>query len=479
MIPPITSAIRHALIAIGISASVTTNYAAPVAYCSFDIDARDETGFHNGALVGGATITTGAQGFGDSGEALSIAGSNAHMSAGNPTAFDFNSDFTWHAYVKTTDGSGAIFSRNPAGTAWNQGSKALFLRSNQVQWDTGWVGNPTSGVSVNDGAWHQVIATYVAATDQLNIFIDPAAGATSGQFSGGHDVNRFDESGSHNGGSANTSFTIGQADFSGGLANLDTLTGLIDEAAVFDTALSGAELDQLITMGPASFFGPVDPPDPTGDRPFISEFVAVGNDTYDDEDGDTPDWIEIYNPTGADIDLAGYHLTDDPTNLTKWTFPATLLQAGRYLVVFASDKDRAVAGSELHLNFKLASGGDYLALVRPDGTTIDSEFSPLFPQQVAGFSYGVGGLAPDDPTGYFASASPGSNNGTLLSAPLVAPIISPPSATFTSSVSVAITPAIGGGEIRYTTNGSAPTASSTLYSGPITISSTKSILICL
>lgn len=446
--------------------------ADPVAYWSFDTDAQDATSFHNGTLVGDASITSGGLGFGG-GEALSLQADGDYLDVGNPTSLDFNSDFTWHAYIKTSDNSGAIFSRNPDGTAWNQGSKALFVRGSNVQWDTGWVGNPNSGVAVDDGAWHQVIATYSEASDQLDIFIDPVAGTTTGQFSGAHDVNRFDEHNlSHNGGFADTSFTIGRADFSGGLNNLDTLVGLIDEVAVFDTALSGAELDQLITQGPASFFGPVDPPDPTGDHPFISELVAIGNDSYDDEDGDRPDWIEIYNPTGEDIDLGGYHLTDDPADLTKWTFPATLLQAGRYLVVFASDKNRAVAGQELHLNFKLASGGDYLALVEPDGTTIISEFAPTYPAQADGFSYGVGGLAPGDPAGYFASPSPGSNNGTLLSAPLIAPILSPPCATFSANISVTVTPAFPGAEIRYTTNGSVPTGSSTLYSTPLTISST-------
>ncbi|MFT5042962.1 MAG: hypothetical protein ACI8TX_003959, partial [Hyphomicrobiaceae bacterium] len=214
------------------------------------------------------------------------------------------------------------------------------------------------------------------------------------------------------------------------------------------------------------------PAQPTGDHPFISELVAVGNDSRQDEDADTPDWIEIYNPTSSDIDLAGYHLTDDSGNLTKWTFPTTLIQAGRYLVVFASDKNRATAGSELHLNFKLASGGDYLALVEPDGTNIISEFSPTFPAQINGFSYGIGGLAPEDSPGYFASPSPGSNNGTRLSAPLVAPILSPPCETFSANTSVTITPAFPGVAIRYTTNGSAPTSSSTLYTTPINLSST-------
>ena len=114
--------------------------------------------------------------------------------------------------------------------------------------------------------------------------------------------------------------------------------------------------------------------------------MAVGNDTLQDEDGDTPDWLEIYNPTGAELQLAGYHLTDDPTNLTKWTFPATFLYPGQYLVVFASDKNRATAGSKLHTNFKLANEGDYLALVAPDGTNIVSQFAPAYPAQAAGYT---------------------------------------------------------------------------------------------
>ena len=230
-----------------------------VSYWNFDTDASDATGAHNGTLIGGAAISSGSQGFGG-GEALLLATEGDYVDLASPTTFDFTTDFTWHARIKTADGSGAIFSRNPDGTAWNQGSNALFVRGNNVQWDTGWVGNPNSGVAVNDDSWHTVIATFVAGTDVLNVFIDPSAGAVNGQYSATFDVNRFNEhTTNHNGGFADTSFTIGKADFSGGLNNLDTLLGLIDDAAVFDTALAGAELDQLITQGPASFV-----PEPSG-----------------------------------------------------------------------------------------------------------------------------------------------------------------------------------------------------------------------
>ncbi|MEX2186307.1 MAG: lamin tail domain-containing protein [Pirellulales bacterium] len=122
----------------------------------------------------------------------------------------------------------------------------------------------------------------------------------------------------------------------------------------------------------------------------ISEFLAANNGGLTDEDGDRPDWIELYNGGADAVDLAGYHLTDDAALLGKWTFPSTTIDSGGFLVVFASDKNRAVAGSELHTNFKLNDNGEYLALVAPDaeGGTIVDQFDPAFPNQRTDVSYG-------------------------------------------------------------------------------------------
>ncbi|KKL06942.1 hypothetical protein LCGC14_2590980, partial [marine sediment metagenome] len=43
----------------------------------------------------------------------------------------------------------------------------------------------------------------------------------------------------------------------------------------------------------------------------------------------------------------------------------------------------------MHTNFKLAGAGEYLALVRPDGTTVEQEFAPEFPTQAGDISYGI------------------------------------------------------------------------------------------
>ncbi len=125
-------------------------------------------------------------------------------------------------------------------------------------------------------------------------------------------------------------------------------------------------------------------------NPMINEFMADNDSTRADEDGDFSDWIEIRNPTGASINLNGWHLTDEADNLNKWRFPAVTIPAGGYVLVFASGKDRATAGSELHANFKLSASGEYLALIDPDGLTIIQEFAPEYPAQSEDISYGLG-----------------------------------------------------------------------------------------
>ncbi|MBN2327162.1 MAG: chitobiase/beta-hexosaminidase C-terminal domain-containing protein, partial [Candidatus Omnitrophica bacterium] len=124
---------------------------------------------------------------------------------------------------------------------------------------------------------------------------------------------------------------------------------------------------------------------------FISEFMADGNRTLADEDGEYPDWIELFNSGVDTVNLNGWHLTDDPGNLTKWTFPDIDLPAGRCLLVFASGKDRANADSPLHTNFRLEIEGEYLALLKPGGQTIVHEYAPYPSQNVPkdGYSYGL------------------------------------------------------------------------------------------
>ena len=120
--------------------------------------------------------------------------------------------------------------------------------------------------------------------------------------------------------------------------------------------------------------------------PVISEFMADNSGYLADEDGQFSDWIEIYNPGPGAVDLAGWSLTDDGALPKKWVFPSRTVNAGQSVVVWASAKDRA--GAQLHTNFSMNDAGEYLALVKPDGTTRTSEWNP-YPAQKENVSWGA------------------------------------------------------------------------------------------
>ena len=72
---------------------------------------------------------------------------------------------------------------------------------------------------------------------------------------------------------------------------------------------------------------------------FINEFLADNKQGVQDEWGDYPDWIELYNSGNTTVNLNGYSLTDDANTPDKWTFPAISFPPDHYLLVFASGKD--------------------------------------------------------------------------------------------------------------------------------------------
>lgn len=122
--------------------------------------------------------------------------------------------------------------------------------------------------------------------------------------------------------------------------------------------------------------------------PVIVEFMASNDRSLYDEDGQSSDWIEIFNPDPTSADISGWFLTNDPTELDKWELPTGIvLPSGGSLIVFASNKDRDVG--ELHTNFKLSKEpGGYLALIEGDGQTVANGYID-YPEQFDDISYGL------------------------------------------------------------------------------------------
>lgn len=100
----------------------------------------------------------------------------------------------------------------------------------------------------------------------------------------------------------------------------------------------------------------------------INEVLA--SNTKDlDEKQQADDWIELYNTTAERINLGGYFLTDNLTNLKKWAIPAnTYIEPKGFLTVWADEDQNQ---GPLHSNFKLSKSGELLILSDPNGTQVD------------------------------------------------------------------------------------------------------------
>ncbi len=178
-----------------------------------------------------------------------------------------------------------------------------------------------------------------------------------------------------------------------------------------------------------------------------------------DEDGDFSDWIEVYNGTDTTIELLSYSLSDDGNQLSKWAFPDTLIEAGQFMLVYASGKNRAEAGAELHTNFSLSAAGEALYLSH-DGIPIQ-----IIPEVVLEPNLSFG-LFPDGSHTYanFTNPSPGSANNNSTQQALE---FSHAGGYFSGSFYLELTTGHSNADIFYTINGGIPDAQSARSEGPL------------
>ena len=66
---------------------------------------------------------------------------------------------------------------------------------------------------------------------------------------------------------------------------------------------------------------------------------------YQDVDGDYPSWIELINTSNDTVDLTGYWLSDNFTNIQKWNIPDLKIAPDTYEIIYCSGKDIRVLGS--------------------------------------------------------------------------------------------------------------------------------------
>ncbi|MBN1360464.1 MAG: lamin tail domain-containing protein [Sedimentisphaerales bacterium] len=230
----------------------------------------------------------------------------------------------------------------------------------------------------------------------------------------------------------------------------------------------------LVLMLPAVLYG---------STVVINEFVASNSRSAADPQNQYDDWIELYNASGAAIDVGGMHLTDDLGEPDKWRLPlgvpaVTTIPPRGYLVIWA-DGDIQDAG--LHANFKLSASGEELGLFDIDGTTLLD--SVTFGAQTSDISFGRYPDGADD-WRFGTFPSPGSSNSRMFE-DVVAPVTFSPERGF-YDVPVYVTLACDTPDvvIYYTTDGREPYDPSgrgptgSLYTGPILVYKTTCLRAC-
>ena len=193
----------------------------------------------------------------------------------------------------------------------------------------------------------------------------------------------------------------------------------------------------------------------------INEFLASNVATNQDPNFQSySDWIELYNPTATPVYLSGYFLSDDKTNLKRWTFPSnTQIPANGYLMVWADGKNTG-----LHTNFKLEKNGEFIALSHATGAVLDSL---SYTAQTDDISYG---RIDTQTWRYFSPPTPNALNPTSgFEAITPKPQFNITGGFYSQNQTLSISTSLSDAQIHYTLDGTPPTANATLYHTPLVI----------
>ncbi|MCW4016537.1 MAG: lamin tail domain-containing protein [Candidatus Bathyarchaeota archaeon] len=136
---------------------------------------------------------------------------------------------------------------------------------------------------------------------------------------------------------------------------------------------------------------------------FINEFMADNGITIASPDGNSPDWIEVYNAGAETINMSGMYLTDNLADPTCWQFPEdTYIGSGEYMIIWADTN-----GGDNYATFSLNANGEEIGLFASDGVTLID--SVVFTKQLQDVSYG---RIPDGSStwDYLSQSTPGSAN---------------------------------------------------------------------
>ena len=171
-------------------------------------------------------------------------------------------------------------------------------------------------------------------------------------------------------------------------------------------------------------------------------------------------WVEFYNPSDQNVNLAGMYLCDDADH--SWQMPSNIgsIPAKGYKVVWMGSSD--IKSNQAP--FKLDCDGGTIILKDKNGTVVDNLQYPSAMSRTAYARTTDGG----NEWGWTSTPTPEASNSTAIFASerLDAPVVDKGSTIFKNSLSVKVT-IPDGARLMYTTDGSLPAApkSGTDYKG--------------
>lgn len=191
----------------------------------------------------------------------------------------------------------------------------------------------------------------------------------------------------------------------------------------------------------------------TAESLVINEIMASNVDEFVSPAFQFDGWIELYNPTSRPVTISGLWLSNDPMNTKMWKISAEngAVPAKGYKVIWCDNNNLCPTNA----NMKLDVDGGQIIISDGNGNIITSESYPASMERIAYARITDGGnewANTDTPT-------PGKSNNNAIfgAAQLNAPIVAPGSQVFKSSMRITVE-IPDGATLRYTTDGTLPTA---------------------
>ena len=243
-------------------------------------------------------------------------------------------------------------------------------------------------------------------------------------------------------------------------------------------------LQQIVGLGAAGwkyFVGIAEPSGGLFDPILLAGFtVPPGQEDEYESPQNFRDWVELHNPTGSAVSIAGWSLSDELDTPLKFVFPAgTSIPAGGYLIVMCDDREEANGtATYIHAGFSLSASGEAIRLYNAGGV-LQSAVTNI-PQQDSFYSWGRNPNG-DGSYGFLDTATPGvANTGSFYSSRVKTPdfyaadgITKLPGGFYSAAQTLRLISETPGATIRYTLDGTEPTETNgTVYTAPLSVTST-------